>query len=85
MSARMSSSFNISILLTSWEVRKPSKKCRKGIRDSRAAACAIRAKSIASCTEFEQSIANPVMRQDITSEWSPKIDSAWVASVRAET
>ena len=31
------------------------------------------------------SMAYPVERQDITSLWSPKIDSAWVASARAET
>src|SRR6266571_2697697 len=43
------------------------------------------AKSMASWTELEQSIANPVVLQDITSEWSPKIESAWVATVRAET
>ncbi len=43
------------------------------------------AKSCASCTEPEQSSANPVWRQAITSEWSPKIDSACVASVRAAT
>ena len=41
--------------------------------------------SCASCTEFEQSSAKPVWRQAITSEWSPKIDSACVASVRAVT
>src|ERR1700746_851538 len=40
---------------------------------------------MASCTEFEQSIAHPVVRQNITSEWSPKIDSACVAMVRAVT
>ena len=55
------------------------------MRDSRLAACATAAMSCASCTEFEQSSANPVWRQAITSEWSPKIDSAWVASVRAVT
>jgi len=30
-------------------------------------------------------MAKPVARQDMTSEWSPKIESAWVAKVRAET
>ena len=30
-------------------------------------------------------MAQPVVRQAITSEWSPKIESAWVASVRAVT
>ena len=44
-----------------------------------------RAKSCASCTDAEQSIANPVWRQAMTSEWSPKIDRACVASVRAVT
>src|SRR5512135_757245 len=43
------------------------------------------AKSCASCTEPEASIANPVWRHAITSEWSPKIDSACVATVRADT
>ena len=49
------------------------------------AACAMAAKSWASCTEPEASRAKPVCRHAITSEWSPKIDSAWVASVRAAT
>ncbi len=43
------------------------------------------AKSCASCTEFEQSIAKPVWRQAMTSEWSPKIERACVATVRAAT
>jgi hypothetical protein len=43
------------------------------------------AKSIASCTEFEHSIAKPVCRVAITSLWSPKIDSACAASARAAT
>ncbi len=30
-------------------------------------------------------MAKPVWRQAMTSEWSPKIDSAWVARVRADT
>jgi hypothetical protein len=38
-----------------------------------------------SWTEFEHSIANPVVLHDITSEWSPKIESAWAATVLAET
>ncbi len=66
-------------------MRKPSKKWRNGIRLSSVAACAIRAKSWASCTEFEASIAQPVVRVAITSLWSPKIDRAWVATVRAAT
>jgi hypothetical protein len=40
---------------------------------------------MASWTEFDESIANPVVRQNITSEWSPKIERAWVATVRALT
>src|SRR5512136_765548 len=43
------------------------------------------AKSCASCTDPEASIAKPVWRHAITSEWSPKIDSACVATVRADT
>jgi hypothetical protein len=82
---RISSSLSISILLTSAEVRKPSKKCRKGMRDSKVEAWAIRAKSCASCTEQEASRAKPVERVAITSEWSPKIESAWIARERAET
>ena len=30
-------------------------------------------------------MANPVWRTAMTSEWSPKMDSAWQASERAET
>ncbi len=45
----------------------------------------MRAKSCASCTEPEASSAKPVWRAAMTSEWSPKIDSAWVATVRAAT
>ncbi len=55
------------------------------MRDSRVAIWATSAKSATSCTEFEQSMAQPVVRQAITSEWSPKIDRAWVARVRAVT
>ena len=36
-------------------------------------------------TEEEQRSAKPVGRAAITSEWSPKIESAWVATVRAAT
>ncbi len=74
-----------SIFDTSCEVRKPSKKCSTGTRPASVAAVAMAAKSCASCTEFEASRAKPVARVDITSEWSPKIDSAWVASARAAT
>ncbi len=45
----------------------------------------MRAKSCASCTLLAQSRAQPVWRTAITSEWSPKIDRAWVATVRAAT
>ena len=72
-------------LLTSCEVRKPSKKWMNGIRDSSVAACAISAMSWASCTELEASRAKPVGRTAITSCWSPKIDNPWVASARAAT
>jgi len=71
------------MVLTSWEVRKPSKACRKGTRLARVAAWATAAMSMASWTEFENSIANPVARQAITSEWSPKIDRPLTASDRA--
>jgi len=65
-----------SIFCTSWLVRKPSKKWRNGTRAFSVDRCATSAMSIASCTEFEASMANPVWRQAMTSEWSPKIDSA---------
>ena len=55
------------------------------MRDSSVATCAISARSAASCTEFDESIAHPVDRHAITSEWSPKIDNACVAMVRAVT
>lgn len=83
--ARMVESSIRATLLTSWEVRKPSKKWRKGSREERVAAWATRARSWASCTEAEHSIAQPVVRAAITSEWSPKMESAWVATVRAAT
>ena len=38
-----------------------------------------------SCTLPSASIAKPVWRQAMTSEWSPKMFSAWVATVRADT
>ena len=83
--ARTSSSVSCSILFTSCEVRNPSKKWRNGTRASSVAAWAIIAMSWASWTELAASIAQPVLRQAITSLWSPKIDRACVASVRAET
>jgi hypothetical protein len=82
---RRSSSLKDSILATSCDVRKPSKKCRKGTREARVAAWATAAMSWASWTEFEARKAKPVWRQAITSEWSPKIERAWVARARAVT
>ena len=49
------------------------------------AAWATRAKSCASWTDPAASIAQPVVRACMTSLWSPKIDRAWVATVRAAT
>jgi hypothetical protein len=83
--ARRVSGLSGSIFATSCEVRKPSKKWRKGTRPSSVATCAISARSWASCTDPEQSSAQPVARVAITSLWSPKMDSAWVASARAAT
>ncbi len=74
-----------SIFDTSCDVRKPSKKCMNGTRESSVAACAMAAKSCASCTDAALSIAKPVVRHAMTSEWSPKMDNAWVAMVRAAT
>ncbi len=84
-SARSSSSETSSIVFSSCEVRKPSKKCTNGTRDSSVAACATAARSCASCTDAEHSRAKPVWRAAITSEWSPKIESPWAASERAAT
>ncbi len=81
--ARMSSAVSCSTLATSCEVRKPSKKWRKGRRDSRVAAWAISAMSMTSCTELEESMPKPVERAAITSLWSPKIERACAASARA--
>src|SRR5471032_2428967 len=64
---------------------EPSKKCRNGMRPSSVAAWAMRAQSCASCTEADDSSAKPLLRTAITSEWSPKMDSAWVATARAAT
>ena len=66
-------------------MRNPSKKCRNGTRDSSVAACAIAARSCASCTDDDESSAKPVERTAMTSLWSPKIDSACVATARAVT
>ena len=73
------------MLWTSCDVRKPSKKWRKGTRARSVAMWATTAISWASCTEADESIAHPVVRTCMTSLWSPKIDSACVATVRAET
>ena len=72
-------------MLTSWLVRKPSKKCRKGTRVRSVATCETAARSWASWTFEAHSMAQPVWRQAMTSEWSPKIDSACVATARAAT
>jgi hypothetical protein len=64
----MSASSRISISFTSWEVRNPSKKCRKGTRASSVAAWATRARSWAAWTESEHNMAHPVVRAAITSE-----------------
>ena len=70
---------------TSWDVRKPSKKWRIGTWARSVAACEIAAMSCASWTDADASIANAVCRAPITSEWSPKMLSAWVAIERAAT
>ena len=56
-----------------------------GTRVSKVAEWEIRAMSCASWTELEAIMTKPVWRQAITSEWSPKMESAWVASARAVT
>ncbi len=83
--ARTSASESSVILLISCEVLKPSKKWRNGTRASRVAAWATSARSCASWTELEHSWAKPVVRVAMTSEWSPKIESAWAAIERAAT
>jgi hypothetical protein len=80
-----SSSGSSTIFCTSCDVRNPSKKCRNGTRERSVAAWPTSAMSCASCTDAEDSSAKPVCRQAITSEWSPKIESACVAIVRAAT
>ena len=71
--------------VNSCEVRNPSKKWMNGILERSVAAWPTRARSWASCTEAELSSATPVWRTAMTSEWSPKMDRAWVAIVRAAT
>ena len=72
-------------LLTSCEVRKPSKKCRKGTRlqggglgDQRKVMRFLHGR-------WTSSMPKPVWRTAITSEWSPKIERAWAARERAAT
>ncbi len=65
--ARRSSGSRVAILLTSWLVRKPSKKWRNGTRARSVAAWATAAKSCASWTELAASIAHPVARACMTS------------------
>ena len=72
-------------MFSSCEVRNPSKKCTNGTRVASVAACATSARSCASWTDAEASIAKPVWRTAMTSEWSPKIDSPCAASDRAAT
>ncbi len=55
------------------------------MRLSSVAACDTSARSMASCGVAAQSIAKPVERAAITSLWSPKMESAWVAMARAAT
>ena len=52
---------------------------------SRVARCEATARSMVSCTEAAATRAKPVLRTDMTSEWSPKMESDWQASERAET
>ena len=73
------------MVFSSCEVRKPSKKCRNGTRVRSVAACAMSARSCASCTEAAASSAKPVCRTAITSEWSPKMESPCAARDRAAT
>ena len=49
---------------------------QKGTRDLMALRWATR--SMTSCTDAEASMAKPVWRTAITSEWSPKMERAWV-------
>ncbi len=83
--ARSCSSDSSAIFATSCEVRNPSKKWMNGTRARSVAAWATAARSCASCTEPEARSPSPICRQAMTSEWSPKMLSACVASVRAAT
>jgi hypothetical protein len=72
-----------SILATSCEVRKPSKKWRNGTRPS--AWPRGRSRHVVRFLHRDWRASRSRSAHAITSEWSPKIDSAWVASVRAAT
>ena len=74
-----------SIVFISWLVLNPSKKWTNGTLLWRVDKCATSAISIASWTPDAHSIAQPVCLTLITSEWSPNIDNAWVASALALT
>ena len=73
------------ILLISWLVLKPSKKCKKGKEDLMATRWAIKAKSWASWGLLLASMQNPVCWQAITSWWSAKMHNVWVESARVAT
>ena len=85
MSAVSSLVSGMSMRDSSWEVRKPSKKCINGMLPFTAARCATAAMSAASWTLPELSWAKPVSRHAMTSEWSPKMLMAWVPTVRLAT
>ncbi len=51
----------------------------------REARCATAPRSMTSWGLVEARMAYPVLRQAMTSDWSPKIESACVAMARAET
>ena len=70
---------------TSCEVRKPSKKWRKGTRGLERRRLGDQGEVVGLLHELEQSRAKPVGRTAMTSLWSPKMESAWVASDRAAT
>ena len=67
MNSRNWSSLSLVMVLSSWEVRNPSKKCTNGRRLSRVARWAMAAMSCASWTEAELSRHTPVWRTAITS------------------
>ena len=83
MSFFNSSSGTVWIFWISWDVRNPSKKCINGTCPLMVDKWATAAKSAHSCTLALQSIAKPVLRQPITSEWSPNMDMVCVPTVRA--